>query len=65
MLMQFIAWVLGAPLILLTLAYATIFSALLAAKFRQTHLDFEHRQTAYPIADLRGVAQVHLKSTPR
>ena len=76
MLMQFVAWVLGTPLILLTLAYATIFSALLAAKFRRTHLDFEHlgfehrldfedRRTTYPIADLRSVAQVHMKSTPR
>jgi hypothetical protein len=60
MLTQLVAWLFGAPLILLTLAYATIFTALLAAKYRQTHRGFERSETVHPIPDSRGAAQIRV-----
>ena len=40
MLMQIAAWVIGISVAVLGLAYATIFAAMLVAKFRQTQTVF-------------------------
>jgi len=46
MLMQFVAWVLATPAIILILAYAMIFTSMLAAKIRQTHAAFQVRHAS-------------------
>ena len=40
MLMQIAAWVIGISVAMLGLAYAAIFVAMLAARFRQAHAEF-------------------------
>jgi hypothetical protein len=54
MLMQILGWAIGIPVALLGLAYAAIFTAMLAAKFRQAQADFEAGSSTYAAAgDLR------------
>ena len=57
MLVHGIAWVAGALLILLTLAYAAIFTAMLAAKFRQTHPASNTMCAGNPIRGPRGARE--------
>jgi hypothetical protein len=66
MLMQIVAWILAAPAIILILAYAMIFTSLLAAKLRQAHPGFvPHHAAAGAIRDLRHAPDATMDSLPR
>lgn len=57
MLMQIAAWLIGIPFVVVTFAYTLIFSAILAAKIRQSHVGFEQRHAIYPGSrELRSAA---------
>ena len=55
MLMQIVAWILATPAIILILAYAMIFTSMLAAKLRRDQSPFapHHASSAAAIRDLR------------
>jgi hypothetical protein len=66
MLMQIVAWILATPAIILILAYAMIFTSLLAAKIRQAHAQFvPHPAAAGAIRDLRRRTAATMNSLPQ
>lgn len=66
MLMQILAWVIGIPVVVLLLAYAAIFAALLAARLRQAQGGFVQGtldHAAYPgVREAAGKARDVLDS---